>query len=158
MNTLMKWNPFRTSRWDPLREMAEMERGLGRFFGRSPLRTNGEEEAVALAAWEPLTDITEDEKEYLVKVELPEVKKEEVKVTVEEGVLRISGERKLEKEEKGKKYHRVERSYGSFLRAFTLPEGADGAKVVAEFKDGVLRVHLPKTEQAKAKAVEVKVE
>lgn len=157
MNTLMKWNPFRTSRWDPLKEMAELERGLGRFFGRAPMTTNGEEEPLALAAWEPLVDITEDEKEFLVKVELPEVKKEEVKVTVEEGVLRISGERKQEKEEKGKKFHRVERSYGSFLRAFTLPEGADGAKVNAEFKEGMLTVHLPKTEQAKAKTVEVKV-
>lgn len=154
MNTLMKWNPFRTTRWDPLRELAEMER----FFGRTPRTANGGEDPVALAAWEPLTDITEDEKEYLVKVELPEVKKEEVKVTVEEGVLRISGERKLEKEEKNKKMHRVERSYGSFLRAFTLPEGADGEKVTAEFKDGMLKVHLPKTEQAKAKAVAVKVE
>ena len=72
-------------------------------------------------------------------------------------VLTIAGERKFEKEEKGKKYHRVERSYGSFVRSFTLPEDADGTKVSAEYKDGVLRVHLPKSEQAKPKAIEVKV-
>ena len=102
-------------------------------------------------------DITEDDKEYLVKADLPEVKKEDVKVTVENGVLIITGERKFEKEEKDKRYHRLERSYGNFLRSFTLPGAADGSKVSAEFKDGVLKVRLPKTEKAKPKAVEVKV-
>ena len=80
-----------------------------------------------------------------------------MKVTVENGVLTITGERKFEKEEKGKKYHRIERSYGNFLRSFTLPDGSDGTKINADFKDGVLQVHLPKTEKAKSKAVEVKV-
>jgi HSP20 family protein len=84
------------------------------------------------------------------------VKKEDVKVTVENGVLTITGERKFEKEE-DKKYHRIERSYGNFLRSFTLPDAADSSKVTAEFKDGVLKVHLPKSEKAKPKAVEVKV-
>jgi len=149
MNMLTKWNPFR--------ELAEFERGLGRFFGRTPLLPGNGEEPITTALWEPLTDITEDEKEYLVKLELPEVKKEEVKVAVENGTLRITGERKQEKEEKTKKFHRLERNYGAFLRAFTLPEGAEGEKVTAEFKEGVLRVHLPKTEQAKPRALEVKV-
>jgi HSP20 family protein len=94
----------------------------------------------------------------VIKVELPEIKKEDVKVTVENGTLTISGERKFEKEEKDKKYHRVERAYGSFVRSFALPGGTDGSKVSAEFKDGVLKVHLPKTEQAKPKAIEVKVD
>jgi HSP20 family protein len=85
------------------------------------------------------------------------VKKEDVKVTVENGVLTVTGERQFEKEEKDKKYHRIERSYGNFLRSFTLPEGTDGAKVSAEFKDGVLKVHLPKSEEAKAKAKTVNV-
>ena len=82
-----------------------------------------------------------------------------MKVSVENGMLTITGERKFEKEEKDKKYHRIERSYGNFFRSFTLPEDADDAKVSAEFKDGVLKVHLPKNEKAKtkAKAVEVKV-
>ena len=126
------------------------------MFGRTESEGNGDE-PIATAAWEPLADITEDDKEYLVKAELPEVKKQDVKVTVEDGVLRISGERKFEKEEKTKKYHRIERSYGSFLRAFTLPEGADAGHVEADFKDGMLWVHLPKTEKAKAKAIEIKV-
>jgi HSP20 family protein len=98
------------------------------------------------STWAPLVDITEDDKEYLIKVELPEIKKEDVKVTVENGTLTISGERKFEKEEKDKKYHRVERAYGSFVRSFALPEGTDGSKVSADYKDGVLKVHLPKSD------------
>lgn len=135
-----------------------MEKRLSTLFGRAPASTAGDKkEAIAVAEWSPLVDITEDEKEYLVKAELPEMKKEEIKINVHDDVLSISGERKYEKEEKGKKYHRVERAYGSFMRSFTLPEDADGSKVSAEYKDGVLRVHLPKSEKAKPKAVEIKV-
>ena len=157
MNLLTRWNPLPATRFDPFKQLAEFERGLDRFFGRKleiPFETG---EPVIMADWEPLTDITEDDKEFLVKVEAPEMKKEDVKVTVENGVLRITGERKAEKEEKDKKYHRVERSYGTFLRVFALPEGADGEKVSADYKEGVLTVHLPKTETAKPKAIEVKV-
>jgi HSP20 family protein len=157
MNLLSKWNPLPATRWDPFKQLANFERGLDRFFGRTleiPFDTG---EPVIMADWEPLTDLIEDDKEFLVKVEAPEMKKEDVKVTVENGVLRISGERKAEKEEKDKKYHRVERSYGTFLRVLALPEGADGAKVSADYKDGVLTVRLPKTEIAKPKAIEVKV-
>jgi len=110
-----------------------------------------------VAEWAPRVDISEDDKEWLVKADLPEMKKEDVKVTVENGVLTITGERKFEKEEKNKKFHRIERSYGNFYRSFTLPDGADPDKVSAGFKDGVLNVHLPKSEKAKPKAVEVKV-
>jgi HSP20 family protein len=118
---------------------------------------NGGKEALTVAQWSPLVDITEDEKEYLIKAELPEMKKEDVRLTVENDVLAISGERKFEKEEKGRKYHRVERAYGSFVRSFSLPEDADGSKVTADFKDGMLQVHLPKSEKAKPKAIEIKV-
>ena len=110
-----------------------------------------------MADWAPLADITEDDKEYLIKLELPEVKTEDVKVTVENGVLTISGERKFEKEEKNKKYHRVERAYGSFMRRFTLPDDADAEKGKAEFKDGMLTVHVSKSEKAKPKQLEVAV-
>ena len=92
-----------------------------------------------------------------IKAELPEVKKDDVKVTVQDDVLTITGERTLEKEEKGRKYHRVERAYGRFARSFTLPEDADGNGVVAEFRDGVLRVHLPKSEKARPKTIEVQI-
>jgi HSP20 family protein len=150
MNTL--------TRWDPFKEMEETQNRLARFFGLTPPRPgNGGQETMTITEWSPSVDITEDDKEYLVKADLPDVQKDDVKVTVENGVLTITGERKFEKEEKDKKYHRIERSYGNFLRSFTLPDAADGAKVAAEFKDGVLKVHLPKSEKAKPKAVEVKV-
>lgn len=102
-------------------------------------------------------DITEDEKEYLIKAELPDMKKEDVRLTVENEVLAMSGERKFEQEEQGKKYHRTERAYGSFVRSFSLPEDADRSKVTADYKDGVLHVHLPKSQKAKPKAIEIKV-
>lgn len=154
MNLLTK---FSQPTWNPFKELAQFERGLERFFTRAPAIAGNGDEPITEQFWEPATNITEDDKEFLVKVELPEMKKEDVKVTVENGTLRISGERKAEKEEKTTKYHRIESSYGSFLRAFALPEGADGNKVVADYKDGVLKVHLPKTAEAKPKAIEVKV-
>jgi len=107
--------------------------------------------------WSPTVDIVETPEEFQIKAELPEVKKEDVKVSVDGGVLRIEGERKQEKEEKGKKYHRIERSYGSFLRTFRLPDNVDEGKVQADFKDGVLCVRLHKAEKTKPKAIEVKV-
>ncbi|HEY5954045.1 MAG TPA: Hsp20/alpha crystallin family protein [Terrimicrobiaceae bacterium] len=149
MNALTKWNPFR--------ELEDIQNRLSSLFGRPPMRGLGEE-AMTISEWTPLVDIVEDEKEYLIKAELPEVKKEDVKVTVENGVLTITGERKFEKEEKGKKYHRVERGYGSFMRSFTIPEGAAGDKVSAEFKEGGLKVHLAKSAEAKPKSIDVKVD
>lgn len=149
--------------WNPFRELDEVQNRLGTFFGgfpefgRIPKRLFGNGD-IALPQWSPRVDISEDDKEYLVKADLPEMKKENVKVTVENGVLSISGERKSEKEEKKKKFHRIERSFGTFLRTFTLPEYADAKKVAAEFKDGVLKVHLPKRPMAKPRPVEVKVE
>jgi HSP20 family protein len=142
--------------WEPLREMEEFQNRLSTLFGRPLRRTNGREE-ITLPEWTPLADITEDDKEYLIKAELPEMKREDVKVTVENAVLTISGERKVEKEEKKRKYHRVERGYGTFMRSFTLPDDADFNKVNAEFKSGLLTVHVPKSERAKPKQIEVKV-
>jgi HSP20 family protein len=144
--------------WDPFKELDELQTRLSTLFGRSPLRKNGgKDEAMTVAQWAPLVDIVEDEQEYLIKAEVPEVKKEEVKVTVQDGVLILAGERKFVKEEKDKKYHRVERAYGSFVRSFSLPENADENKVTADFKDGVLQIHLPKSEKARPKNIEVKI-
>jgi HSP20 family protein len=146
------------TRWNPFREMEDIHDRLFTLFKNTqPRNASGEQESLTVSEWTPLVDITEDDKEYLIKAELPEVKKEDVKVTVENGLLTISGERKIEKEEKGKRYHRVERAYGSFVRSFSLPDDADGNKVNADFKDGVLRVHLAKSEHAKPKQIEVKV-
>jgi HSP20 family protein len=158
MKAVEKWNPFRPSSWDPFREMEEMQARLGSLFGgRFPLLKPSIEEGFGLTEWAPPVDITEDAKGYTINVELPGVKKEEVKVSVEGGVLSISGERKAEKEEKDKKYHRLERSYGSFTRSFAVPEGASSDKISAVFKDGVLSVRLPKDEKVKPKLVDVKI-
>lgn len=142
--------------WDPFRELEDMSNRLNRIFSRSlPAREVGKD-ALTVFDWAPSVDIAETAEEYQIKAELPEVKKEDIKVSVDNNMLRIEGERRQEKEEKGKKWHRVERSYGSFLRTFTLPENADGAKMSAEYKNGVLNVHLPKAAKPAPKTIEVK--
>jgi HSP20 family protein len=148
------------TRWNPFPQMEELQRRLASVFDLAPYRRGAltaEEENITVPEWSPLVDIAEDDKEYLIKVELPEVNKDDVKVTVEGGTLTISGERKAEKEQKGRKFHRVERFYGRFERSFTIPDDAEADNVKAEFKDGVLRVHLAKSEEARPKQIEVKV-
>jgi len=152
MNNVIRWE-----RANPLRELENIGERFNRFFDQlSSTRSNGGE-TMTVADWIPNVDVTEDDKEYLIKVEIPEVDKKDVKVTVQGGALTIQGERKKEKEEKGKRFHRMERVYGTFVRSFTLPEDVDEEKVAAEFKDGMLMVHLPKSEKAKPKTLEVKV-
>ena len=146
-------------RWDPFRELEEMSDRLNRMIARpaaNPAGGSGKE-VMTVADWTPTVDISESEAEYAIKAELPEVKKEDVKVTVEDGALTIQGERKQEKEEKGKKYHRIERSYGRFVRTFTLPDAVDESKVRAEYAEGILHLHLPKSEKAKPKQIDVKI-
>jgi len=156
MSALTRWEPL--TRWSPWKELEEMEKRLSTLFGRAPMSGGGEKkEAISVTEWSPLVDITEDDKEYVVKAEIPEMKKEDIKINVHDDVLTVSGERRYEKDEKGKKFHRVERAYGSFMRSFALPEDADGSKISAEYKDGMLKVHLPKSEQAQKKAIEVKI-
>jgi HSP20 family protein len=156
MSALTRWDPLKN--WDPFKEVKELQDRLSSMFGVSPFRHgDGKEETMTVAQWSPLVDIAEDDHEYCIRAELPGVQKEDVKVTVENGVLSIAGERKYEKEEKNRKYHRVERAYGSFERSFSVPDDADASKVKAEFKDGVLNVHLAKDEKTRPKAIEVKV-
>lgn len=145
---IVKWNPFR--------ELEDMQTRLNRFFNEG-LPRRAEAEGPFFADWAPAVDIEETDAEYLIKAELPDIRKEEVKVQVLEGVLTIEGERKRENEEKGKRYHKVERAYGKFVRQFALPTEVEADKVKAEFKDGMLNVHLPKTAEAKPKTVDVKV-
>ena len=149
-NTLITWNQ--------LREMEEAQNRFNPFLGRFPNRMGGGEiHSLAVADWSPEVDISEDDRGYLLKADLPEMKKEDVRVTVEDGILCVSGERKSEKEDQKRKFHRIERSFGNFRRSFTLPEDADSKKVTADFRDGVLKVHLPTTPIARSKAIEVKV-
>jgi HSP20 family protein len=144
---------------DPLRGVEDLQNRLATLFGRAPVRRqDGQEESMTVAEWAPLVDISEDDKEYLIKAELPGLKKDDVHISVEKGVLTITGERKFEKEEKDRKHHRVERAYGSFVRTFIVPDDAEADRVAAQFKDGVLTIHIPKSEQAKPKQIEVRVE
>lgn len=142
------WRPF--TRWDPVREMEQLARGMQRFFTGNVIGTGRGDEAMTLAQWSPNVDIGENDNEFIVKAELPEVRKEDIKVSIDNGVLNIGGERKAEKEERNLRYHRVECAYGRFERSFTLPADADAGRITSEYRDGVLTVHLPKTAAGKA--------
>ena len=143
-------------RWDPFRELEQIQARLNRVFGEYPAR-GAQNDQLSFAQWAPAVDIQETDGEYVIKADLPEVKKDDVKVEFEDGVLTVEGERQQEKEEKGKKFHKIEREYGKFVRRFALPIEIDATKVQAEFKNGVLNVHLPKTAKAIPKAIDVKV-
>ena len=153
MNTLRLLN---NRNWNPFHEVDGLNSQLNNliFGNRVP---EGREQDTSARDWVPLVDIVEGENEFLIKVELAEIGKRDISVKVEEGVLTISGVRKAEVVSDEKKFHRVERSYGKFIRTFRVPENTDSGKVAAEFKDGVLRVTLPKVEEAKPKAIEVAV-
>jgi len=140
------------TRWEPFREMEDALRHYSPLFARSLRRDGGEG-----TQWSPVANVTETEKEFLIKAELPEVKKEDIKVTVADGIITISGERKQEKETKDENEIRVESFYGTFSRTFALPDNVDTQTIRAETKDGVLKVRVPKTETPKAKSVQIEV-
>lgn len=144
-------------KWDPFRELEEVSGRLNRIFGRPLGRLESNSEMLAMVDWTPSADISETDSAYLIKADIPGVNKEDVKVTIQDGMLTIRGERKMEKEEKDKKFHRIERSYGSFMRSFRLPDDADESAVKAEFKDGMLNVTLGKSAKAKPKSINVSV-
>ena len=138
---------------DPLREMMELQRSINQLFNTG--RTTGDD--VALSAWTPAVDIFESDNDYVIKLELPEVSRDDVKVNLNDQTLTISGERKIENEDKRDGYHRIERSYGQFYRSFTLPPNVNAEAINAQFKDGVLRLTLPKREEAKPKQIDVQI-
>lgn len=142
-------------KWEPLREIEDM---FDRYTKAMGWPVSRGQELINTGDWTPRVDISETDNEFMIKAEIPEVNKEDVKVSVDNGVITIQGERKQEKEEKGKKFHRVERYYGSFVRSFTLPDNIDATKIKASFKDGMLNLQVPKTGEARPKAIEVKVE
>lgn len=147
------------STWNPIREMEALQNHLLRAINLNtpPAQGGDGRQSLTTTEWAPTVDISEDANQYLIKAEIPEVKRDDVKVTVENGVLTLKGERLFDKEEKDTKYHRIERSYGTFMRSFTMPDDADADKVTAEFKDGVLHVKLPKSEAKKPRQIEVLV-
>jgi HSP20 family protein len=143
-------NIMKLARWEPLRELEGLYRDYSPFFARNRRGLD--------APWTPSSDISESEKEYLIKSDLPEVKKEDVKITLSDGVLTISGERKREHEQKGANEIRIESFYGTFSRSFTLPDNVDVKGIRAESKDGVLKVHVPKTAPSAPKAIAIDVQ
>lgn len=147
MNTITHWNPFR-----------EMEALQSRVL-RALHPTSGTPGADARSAtdWTPVVDISEDDTEYLIHAELPDVPRENVTINVENGQLTFSGQRTFEEETKDRKYHRVERAYGSFTRTFSLPDDTDVERIHAEYKEGMLNIHLPKSESARPRRIEVAV-
>ena len=144
-------------RWEPFRELDNIFARYSPFVGRLAAARQGAVDEGDAPAWTPLANISETETEYLIKAELPEVSKEDVKVTVDENVMTISGERRKEAEHKDEKVHRVESFYGSFSRSFRLPEDADVTAIQAESRNGVLKVRVPKTPAPKPRTVEVQV-
>ncbi len=144
-------------RWDPFREVSALQERMNRLFSdfrtASPLR----EEEISQGSWVPPVDIYETEDSLVFKAELPGVTKEDITVEVKDNTLTLKGDKRFEKEVKEESYHRVERAYGAFQRAFTLPGMVEQEKVKAKFRDGILEIALPKAEKAKPKQVKVEV-
>lgn len=143
-------------RFDPFRELFNLQHRMGRLFDESG-RPRFVENEEAAATWSPAVDIYETQQEIVVKAELPDLKQEDIQVSVDNDRLSIRGERKFESEVKRENYHRVERSYGTFSRSFSLPPTVDQEKIRADYKNGVLTVNLPKREIAQTKQINVEV-
>lgn len=144
-------------RWEPFRDVVSAQDQFNRLFNETFSRFLGENEPTAKAAWAPAVDIYEKENSVVLKAELPGVDPKDVDIRIEDGTLYLKGERKFEKETKEENYHRIERSYGSFMRTFQLPRTLNADNVTAEYKDGILTLTLPKREEAKPKAIKIQV-
>ena len=144
-------------RWDPFREMSALQERMNRMLADFRTRAPLGEEDMAQGSWIPAVDIYETKDSIVLNVELPGVTKENISLEVKESTLTIKGEKKLEKDVKEENYHRMERSYGSFMRAFTLPSTMHQDKVKAKFRDGILEITIPKAEEAKPKQIKVDV-
>lgn len=140
--------------WDPYREMTALQDRFNRAFGNAPARRDREEE-MSLGAWIPPVDIAEDRERILLTAELPGFKEEEITIQMEGGVLTLQGERQFEREKEGRTYHRVERSYGQFVRTFTLPNNVDRENVRARFANGLLEIELPKKEETRPRQIKI---
>ncbi|MCD6132850.1 MAG: Hsp20/alpha crystallin family protein [Deltaproteobacteria bacterium] len=143
--------------WEPFEELSTLQDRINRLFeGLMPDFVKSGERATS--KWLPAVDIYEDKDSIYLDVEVPGMKKEDIKVKVEDKTLTVSGERKLEREEKKEGYYRVERNYGSFSRSFYLPDNVDSTKIKAKYENGVLKLSIPKKEEAKSKEIPVDVE
>jgi len=145
-------------RWlDPFRDLTSIQERMNQIFEDALSRSRGRDEGLRTGMWTPAVDIYEKNDSVVVKAEIPGVEKDQISVEVKDGILTLRGERKFERDVKEESYHRIERSYGTFMRSFSLPVSVDQEKVKATFRDGVLEVELPKKEQAKPKQVKVDI-
>jgi HSP20 family protein len=141
-------------RWDPYRELSSFADRFNRAFGSS-LQGRERDEEVGFGAWMPPVDIAEDKEKISLTAELPGFREDEVQIQMEGNLLTLRGERKFEQEKEGRNYHRIERSYGHFVRTFTLPNNVDRENIQARFSNGLLEVELPKREDAKPKQIKI---
>lgn len=146
-----------STRWDPFRDLLSLQEKMNRLFEDSMSHSKRPEEGIFSSSWTPAVDVFETEVEVVMKAELPGMSKEDISVEVKDNVLILRGERKFEKDVKEENYHRIERAYGKFQRAFSLPFEVEREKIEAHYRDGVLKVILPKSEATKPKQIEVKV-
>ena len=154
--SLVRWNPTRDLTIFPS-DTLNMQREINRMFESFFHGIPGEESSFVSSAWTPAVDIAEHDNEYILKMELPGVSKDDVKISMQNNVLAVQGEKKQEKESKGSNYHRVERTYGAFQRFFTLPSTVKADRIDASCANGILNIKLPKADEAKSKQIEVKV-
>ena len=153
MTRLQLYRPTRDL--SPFNAMWNLPEEISRlFWGITQAQPEGEDQ---VAEWSPSVDVYEDGEQFRLHAELPGLKKEDVKINLKEGVLTLRGERKFEDEQKKDNYYRLERSYGSFARSFTLPKTVDPEKIRATMKDGVLEITIPKKPEAKPKEIKVEV-
>lgn len=141
-------------RYDPFRDLRTLQDEVNRLFSTNLTRAFGDE-GIARGAWNPSVDIYENKDQIVLEAELPGMNREDFDLTVENNVITLRGERRFEKKDDGDNYHRVERSYGSFTRSFTLPQTVSAEGAQAEYRNGVLRVSLPKREEVKARRIEI---
>ncbi len=141
-------------RWDPFRDLTTLRERMNRLF-EDVYTSRGEEKDLVASTWNPSVDIYETENALVMKAELPGVDENDIELKIEDSTLTLKGDRKLEKETKEENYHRIERSYGSFYRSFTLPQNIDQNKIKAESENGILKVTLPKKAELKPKKVKI---
>jgi len=146
------------TRWDPWRDLITLQEKMNKLFEDSLLRSKFGEEGLVAGTWNPSVDIYETENSVVLSAEIPGVNEKDIEVKLENNQLSIKGERKFEKETKEENYHRIERSYGSFYRSFTLPNTIDQDKITAEYKNGILKVTMQKKEEIKPKSIKINVE
>jgi HSP20 family protein len=142
-------------KYDPFRELRSLQDEMNRLFNTGA-RRSGDGEDIVRGAWSPSVDIFENKDQIVLEAELPGINPEDVNISIENNVLTIHGERKFEKKDEGDNFHRVERSYGSFTRSFTLPPTVASENANAEFENGILRLTLAKREEAKPRRIEIK--